>query len=453
MIPTEIRYAKSGNVHIAYQTLGHGPIDLVLGFSGVAQLEVMWDEPSIVRQFRSIAEFSRLILFDKRGVGLSDRNVGVATLEDRMDDIRAVLDAIGSQRAVLFGTLDGAPLSLLFAATYPQKTVALVLWGGQARGVWSPDYPWARTLESWESEIARDEEEWGSDAHIDRVVAQLAPSRAADPAFRKWMGRRIRYGASPAEGSALARMRMRIDVRSALSSLHVPTLVLYSRESRASSVEEARYLAAQIPGARLEEVRSPDHLFWATPLGTDQVVGAMRRFIEGLGEASESDRVLTTVLFTDLVGSTQLASNLGDRRWAQLLDRHFDALKQEVAGHRGKLVKTTGDGGLSIFDGPTRAIRCAIALTKAAEADGLQLRAGLHTGECMVKAEDVHGIAVHIASRIADIAEPGEVLVSSTVRELSVGSEVTFEARGARTLKGVEGEWKLYSVGGERRAS
>ncbi len=447
MIPSKIRYAQSGPVHIAYQTFGSGPIDLVLGFSGIAQLEVMWEEPSMVRQFRDIAGFSRLILFDKRGVGLSDRNVGIATLEDRMDDIRAVLDAIGSSRAVLFGTLDGAPLSILFAATYPQKTLALVLWGGQARSLWAPDYAWAKTQEEWETEIKRDEDEWGSDAHVDRMVAQLAPSRTGDLEFKQWMSRRLRFGASPAEGSALSRMNMQIDVRSALSSLHVPTLVMFTPESRASSVEDARFLASHIPGARLEEVSCPDHLFWVTRPGEDQVIGTMRRFIEGLVGRAEPDRILTTVLFTDLVGSTQRASELGDRRWSQLLDRHFDALRSEVARHRGTLVKTTGDGGLSIFDGPTRAIRCALSLTKLAEADGLSVRSGLHTGECMLKSGDVQGIAVHIASRIADRAGPGEVLVSSTVRDLSVGSDVDFEPRGAHALKGVEGEWRLYSVG------
>ena len=445
--PSEIRYAKSGDVHVAYQTLGTGPVDLVLGFSGIAQLEVMWEEPSLARQFGLISEFSRLILFDKRGVGLSDRNVGIATLDDRMDDIRAVLDTIGSQRAVLFGTLDGAPLSILFAASYPQRTVGLVLWGGQARSVWAPDYTWAKTREAWEAEIARDEEEWGSDSHIDRVVALLAPSRIGDPEFHRWMKRRIRFGASPAEGSALSRMNMQIDVRSALSALHVPTLVMFTPESRASSVEDARFLASHIPHARLEEIRCPDHFFWATPGGIDRVVGSMRRFVEGLVGAPETDRILTTVLFTDIVGSTERVSELGDRRWSQLLDRHFDAVRQEVSRYRGTVVKTTGDGTLSIFDGPTRAIRCALALARLAGAEGLSLRAGMHTGECMLKGGDVHGIAVHIASRIADEAGPGEVLVSSTVRELSVGSDVVFGSRGSHRLRGIEGEWQIYSAG------
>lgn len=444
--PTEIRYAKSGPVHVAYQTLGDGPVDLVLGFSGVAQLEVMWEEPALVEQYRRIAQFSRLILFDKRGVGLSDRNVGIATLDDRMDDIRAVLDTLHSRRAVLFGTLDGAPLSILFAASYPQRTVGLVLWGGQARGLWAPDYAWATTREASEAQIVRDEDEWGSEAHIRRIVKRLAPSRSGDAEFRRWMSRRIRFGASPAEGSALARMNMEIDVRSTLSALHVPTLVMYTPESRASTVEDARYLAEHIPHAQIEEVHCPDHLFWSTPQGTEQVVGSMRRFVEGLVGPPEADRILTTVLFTDIVGSTQRAAELGDRRWTGVLDRHYATLREEVARHRGIVVKTTGDGALAIFDGPTRAIRCAITLARRAEADGLSLRAGLHTGECVMKSGDVHGIAVHIASRIAEDAGAREVLVSGTVRDLSVGSEVRFDPRGPHRLRGIEGEWAVYSA-------
>jgi class 3 adenylate cyclase len=446
MLPSEVRYAKSGDVHVAYQVVGTGPTDLVLGFSGISQLEVMWEEPGLVRMFRQIADFTRLILFDKRGVGLSDRNVGIPTLEDRMDDIRAVLEAVGSQRTVLFGTLDGAPLSILFAASYPEKTLALILWGGQARSLRAPDLPWAKTHEEWEAEIRRDEAEWGSPTHIDRICAQLAPSRAHDPSFRRYLGRRLRFGASPAEGSALSRMNMQIDVRSTLSAIHVPTLVMYTPHSRASSADDARYLATRIPGAQLVETQSPDFFFWTTPEVTRDVIGVMRRFIEGLVGIPETDRILTTVLFTDLVGSTQLASELGDRRWGERLDRHFSGVKQEVARHRGSLVKTTGDGAVAMFDGPTRAIRCALALRDLARADGLALRAGLHTGECVLKAGDVQGIAVHIASRVADLAEGGEVLTSGTVRDLSVGSSLRFEDRGAKTLRGVEGKWRVFSV-------
>lgn len=446
MIPTEIRYAKSGNVHVAYQTIGNGPVDLVLGFSGISQLEVMLEEPSLAQLYSSIAEFARLVLFDKRGVGLSDRNVGIPTLEERMDDIRAVLDAIGSQKAVLFGTMDGAPLSILYAASYPQKTIALILWGGQARSLWAPDYPWAKTREEWERDISRDEEEWGSDPHIERMIAALAPSRAGDPEFKRWISRRIRFGASPAEGSALSRMNMQIDVRSALSALHVPTLVLYSPTSRSQSAEDATFLATHIPGAQLQEVRCPDHYFFLTPQGLAQGVGAMRHFIEGLGTLPEVDRVLTTVLFTDVVDSTKRASELGDRRWAQVMGRQLEFARNEVNRYRGTVVKTMGDGLLAIFDGPTRAIRCALALKEQANADGLSLRAGLHTGECLLKAGDVQGIAVNIASRIADSAAPGEILLSGTVRDLSYGCDVPFQSRGERTLRGVEGEWRIYSA-------
>ncbi len=447
MIPSEIRYAKSGDVHVAYQTVGNGPVDLVLGSSGISQLEVMMEEPSLARLYSSIAEFARLVLFDKRGVGLSDRNVGIPTLEERMDDIRAILDAIGSQRAVLFGTMDGTPLSILYAASYPQKTVALILWGGQARSLWAPDYPWAKTRDEWERDILRDEDEWGSDPHIERMIATLAPSRTGDPVFKRWISRRIRYGASPAEGSALSRMNMQIDVRSALSALHVPTLVLYSPNSRAQSAEDAKFLATHIPGAQLQELRCPDHYFFLTPQGLEQAVKAMRQFIEGLGTLPEVDRVLTTVLFTDVVDSTRRASELGDRRWAQVMGRQLEFARNEVSRYRGTLVKTMGDGVLATFDGPTRAIRCALALKEQAKTDGLSLRAGLHTGECVLKGNDVQGIAVNIASRIADSADPGEILLSGTVRDLSFGCDVPLQPRGERTLRGVEGDWRIYSAG------
>ena len=446
MIPPEVKYTKSGDIHVAYQVVGTGPVDLVLGFSGISQLEVTWEEPGMVRMFQLMSDSNRLILFDKRGVGLSDRNVGIPTLEDRMDDIRAVMDAVGSKRAALFGTLDGAPLTTLFAATYPEKTLALILWGGRARSLRAPDYPWAKTREEWEAEIIRDEAEWGSPAHIDRMCSQLAPSRSNDPEFRRFMSRRLRFGASPAEGAALARMNMQIDVRSALSAIHVPTLVMYSPFSRASSVEDARYLASHIPGAQLVETQSPDHFIWATPQGMAEVIGAMRRFIDGLVGIPETDRILTTVLFTDLVGSTQLASELGDRRWGERLDQHFAGVKREVARHRGSMIKTTGDGTVATFDGPTRAIRCALTLRDLARSEGLSLRAGLHTGECVLKSGDVQGIAVHIASRVADLADGGEVLTSGTVRDLSVGSSLRFEDRGARALRGVEGKWRIFAV-------
>jgi class 3 adenylate cyclase len=447
MDPPEVRFAKSGNVHIAYQVVGTGPIDLVLAFSAISQLEVMWDHPLLVRQYERISEFARLILFDKRGVGLSDRDMGFATLEESIDDIRAVLDAVGSPRAVLFGTLDGTALSILYSATYPDKTVGLVLWGGQARTSWAPDYPWAKSREAWEADLRRDEAEWGSRSHIERVVAQYAPSRAGDPEFLRWMGHRIRYGASPSEGSNLYRRIMQLDVRSALSALHVPTLVLYSPSSRASSREDAEYLAAHIRGSELIPIECPDHLFWATEAGLDRVVDAIRRFVTRQTTVGDTRRVLTTVLFTDLVDSTRRASDLGDRGWSALLDRYLSAARSEVQHHRGWLVKSTGDGILATFDGPTRAMRCALALRDHARREGLEQRAGLHTGEVEVAPGDVHGIAVHIASRLVDLAKANEVLVSGTVRDLSVGSELSFQSRGTHPLKGVPGKWPVHSAG------
>ena len=447
MIPSEIRFAKSGSIHVAYQTIGNGPVDLVLGTSGISHLEVMWEHPAVARVFRSLAEFSRLVLFDKRGIGLSDRNVGIPTLEERMDDIRAVLAAIRSQKVVLVGTMDGAPLSLVYAASYPQKVQALILWEGRARSLWAKDYPWAKTREEWEHEIQQDEDEWGTDAHLERVIATWAPSRVGDSEFKRWLSRRIRFGASPAEGSALARMNMQIDVRSALSALHVPTLVLYSAARDTASMEDAKFLAANIPGAQLKALHCPDHLYWATPEGLTQWVDAVRQFVEGTESRPEEDRVLTTVLFTDIVDSTKRASALGDRRWGELIDRQFEFARREVALNRGTLVKTMGDGLLATFDGPTRAIRCALALKKRMESDGLSLRAGLHTGECVVKSGDVHGIAVNIASRIAASAGAGEVLLSGTVRDLSFGCDVPFQSLGERSLRGVEGAWRIYSAG------
>jgi class 3 adenylate cyclase len=445
--PSEVRYARSGNVSIAYQTLGAGPVDLILGFSSVSQLEIMWEEPSLVGEFRALAEFSRRILFDKRGVGLSDRDVGNATLEDRMDDIRAVLAAAGSARAVLYGTLDGAPLSILFAATYPEKTQALILWDGYARSVWAPDYPWAKTREEWEATIQRDETDWGSEAHIQRLIRVLAPSRLGDPAFARWLSRRVRFGASPSANAALTRMNMLIDVRSVLSAIQAPTLVMYTPESRVSAVEDSRFLAQHIPGAELVEIACPDHYFWTTPHGSTQAVDAMRRFVENLSETPGVERTLMTVLFTDIADSTRRAAQLGDRQWGKVLDRHFSAAASEVAHFRGSLIKTTGDGVLATFDGPTRAIRCALALRAHATAEGISIRAGLHTGECAVKRRDVEGIAIHIASRITDRANPGEILVSGTVRELSVGSEIPFHDRGVSKLKGLDGKWRLYLAG------
>lgn len=442
----EIRYAKSGDIHVAYQTVGNGPIDLVLVRTTISHLEALWEEPSMARFLRDLASVSRLILFDKRGTGLSDRHVGMATLEDRIDDIRAVLDAVGSKRTVLFGTADGAPMSALFAATYPERTAGLILWGGITRGLWAPDYPWAATKEQQEALMAQDERDWGSDAHIDRLTALLAPSRLGDEQFRRWRKRLTRSGASPAEGLALAKMNLEIDVRPILSSIHCPTLVVHATGDRSVPLASGRYLAANIPGAKFLEIPTSDHLIWVNSEPTAVLVSAVRQFVDSLHGTPESDRILTTVLFADIVGSTRRAAEMGDAAWSRVLGEFTETSQTEVNRFRGRMIKSTGDGLLATFDGPTRAVRCGCALRDQARALGLELRVGLHSGECLLRQGDVLGIAVHIASRVSEAAGPGEVLVSGTVRDLSVGSELRFRDRGSHVFRGVEGEWRTFSA-------
>jgi len=442
----EVKYAKSGEVHIAYQVVGSGPVDFLLARSGVYHVEVAWEHPLNTRYHQDLASMGRLIVFDKRGTGLSDRDVGVATLEERMDDGRAVLDAVGSRQAILVAARDAASVAILFAATYPERTRGLILMSPVATGSWVPECPWTPTREQTELAIRRDLSDWGSPAHVDRLAAELAPSRLDDPDFKRWLGRLIRNGASPSAGMALARMNMQIDVRPALEAVHVPTLILHPKEDRAVSVEHSRYLAARIPGARLVEFPGADHLFWLSAGEMKAVSEAIHAFVQGLSETPETDRVLTTVLFTDVVESTKRASHLGDRSWGELLDRFLTDARAETARFRGKTIKSTGDGTLAIFDGPTRAVRCACALRDHARSVGLEIRAGLHTGECVLKEGDVQGIAVHIAARVSREAREGEVLVSGTVRDLSMGSDVRFSDRGSRSLKGLEGTWRMYSV-------
>lgn len=440
----EVQYATSGNVHIAYQVLGSGPLDVLLARSGVYHLEIAWEHPLNARYHRELASLGRLIAFDKRGTGLSDRTVGVATLEERMDDIRAVLDAVGSRQAILVAARDAASMVTLFAATYPERTRALILMSALATGLWSEDCPWAPTREQAETAIRHDLADWGSASHIDRLTAELAPSRRDDADFKRWLGRLVRNGASPAAGMALARMNMEIDIRATLSAVHVPTLVIHPTGDRVVSVEHGRYLARHIPGARLLETPGSDHLFWVSAEQTKAVIDAIHGFVDGLTDVRESDRVLTTVLFVDVVDSTRHVSALGDRAWTQLLGRFFEDARQQFTHFRGREIKTTGDGVLATFDGPTRAVRCASALRTQARSNGLEIRAGLHTGECVVRNGDVHGIAVHIAARIGELAQGGEVLVSSTVRDLSVGSDIRFTDRGSVPLRGVDGEWRTY---------
>jgi pimeloyl-ACP methyl ester carboxylesterase len=435
----ETRFAKSGDVNIAYQVVGQGPFDLVYVPGWISNIELMWEEPAHAHLLGRLARFSRLILFDKRGTGLSDPVSldRLPTLEQRMDDLRAVMDAARSERAALFGSSEGGLMSVLFAATYPARTRALIALAIYARRLWSPDYPWAPTPEARQAEIEWIERTWGDEMDI----SNLAPS--ADDAFKARAVTYMRRSASPGAAVALLRMNSQIDVRDVLPTIQVPTLVLQRVGDLDVNVEEGRWIAEQIPGAKYVEFPGDEHLIWAGDV--DAVVDEVEEFLTGARPVHDSDRVLATVLFTDIVGSTQRASELGDRRWSAVLEQHHALVRRELERFRGREVDTAGDGFLATFDGPARAIRCACAVRDSVRSLQLEIRAGVHTGECEVMGDKVGGIAVHTGARVADAAGAGEVLVSSTVRDLVAGSGIQFENRGEHELRGL-GTWRLYSV-------
>ncbi|HZU20698.1 MAG TPA: adenylate/guanylate cyclase domain-containing protein [Gaiellaceae bacterium] len=445
MTTPETRYARSGDVHIAYQVSGSGPVDLVVIPPWITHLEQAWENEAVAAHYERLGAFSRLIRFDKRGTGLSDRTVGIADMETRMDDARAVMDASGSERAVIFGLSEGAPLAALFAATYPERTIGLILYGSFARVTRAPGYPWGPTREEALAEI-RDlvarwgTREWAVDALTDMG---LEPT---DEEVDFW-SRRWRASASPGEVERLELMNLEIDVRDILSTIRVPTLVLH-RTSDALPVEGARYVAERIPTARFVEVPGREHgIVMGDP---EPIEREIRAFVESLREAApradEPERVLATVLFTDIVGSTAHAVELGDRRWRELVSQHHRTIRRELARFRGRELDTAGDGFFAAFDGPARAVRCACAVSDSVRELGLEIRAGLHTGECEVVDGKIGGIAVHIGARVASEAAPGEVLVSQTVRDLVAGSGLEFLERGEAELKGVPGAWRLYAV-------
>ena len=440
----ETRYARSGDVSIAYQVVGDGPLDLIFVSGWVSHLDAFWGEPSFARFLRRLASFSRLILFDKRGTGLSDR-VPVAelpTLEERIDDVRAVLDAVGVERAALLGHSEGGPMCLLYAATFPERTAALVLIGTYARRLVADDYPFGATPEQYEAFLDEIETGWGGPVGL----AVRAPSMEHDDRFRAWWSEYLRSSASPGAALALTRMNGEIDVRAVLGTIGVPTLVVHRSGDRSLPVEGARYLAERIRGARLVELPGVDHL----PFVGDQIaiLDEIEEFLTGVRRGTEIDRVLATVLFTDIVGSTERAIQLGDREWRDLLESHHLLVRRELERWRGTEVATAGDGFFATFDGPARAIHCACAIRDSVRSLGLEIRAGLHTGECEIHGTTVAGVAVHIGARVSGLAGPGEVLVSSTVRDLVAGSGIEFEARGEHELKGVPEQWRLYSVVG-----
>jgi class 3 adenylate cyclase len=436
-----IRYARSGDVNVAYQVVGDGPIDIVLVEGFVTNRHVLWEEPSYRRFTERLGSFARVILFDKRGMGLSDR-VQAGTLEERMDDVRAVMDAVGSGRAALIGESEGGPLSMLFAAAHPERTLALVLAGAEVKEDKTEDWPWGEsTREEFEEAMATLAEHWSEPPSSLRI---FVPSRGDDPRLLEWFGRLKVQAASPTAAEVFMRMAHDIDVRHVVPTIRVPTLILHSVGDQICHVENARYLSRTIPGARYVELPGADHVMYAEL--ADLALAEIREFLTGVREGPEPDRVLATVLFTDLVGSTERAADLGDRRWRELLEAHHAAVRRELERFGGREIDTAGDGFLAAFDGPARAIRCASAVVAAVSALGLQMRAGVHTGECEVLGEKLAGQAVHVGARVAAQAGPGEVLISSTVRDLIAGSGIELEDRGLYALKGIEEERRLYAA-------
>jgi class 3 adenylate cyclase/pimeloyl-ACP methyl ester carboxylesterase len=437
----ETHYAKSGDTYIAYQVMGEGPFDLVFVSGFISHVELQMELPAFASFFGRLASFCRVIRFDKRGTGLSDRLSAIPTLEERMDDVRAVMDAAGSTRAALLAFSQGGPMAIVFAATYPERTTALVLYGSYARGGWAPDYPWRPTDEQLELALKSQEQNWGQGSS----VGSLSPSMAHDDEFRRFSGRLERASASPKAAETISRMACDTDVRHVLPTISLPTLVLH-RTGDVVKVENGRYLARHIKLAKYTEFRGVDHAPWigdSTP-----ILGEIEEFLTGGRRDSEADldRVLATVLFTDIVGSTARVVEVGDRVWNELLTQHHSLVREQLQRHRGREINTLGDGFVAAFDGPARAVRCGQAIAEGVKKLGIRIRAGVHTGECQVMGEDLGGIAVHIGARIGALAAADEVLVSSTVRDLVAGSGLRFEARGNHILKGVPGEWHLLAA-------
>jgi pimeloyl-ACP methyl ester carboxylesterase len=438
----ETRYARSGDVNIAYQVMGDGPPDLVYVPGWVSNVELNWEEPGYRRFLDRLASFSRLIVFDKRGTGLSDRVAidQLPTLEQRMDDVRAVMEAAGSERAVLLGVSEGGPMCALFAATHPARIASLIVYGSYARRAQSADYPWGRPQDEHDARMREIREGWGGPVWLE----PRAPSMMDDERFVSWWATYLRQSASPQAVLALTQMNYEVDIREVLPTVSAPTLVIHRTGDRIMQTEEARYLAQHIPGARLALLPGDDHLPWVAD--QDAILDEIQEFVTGTRPVHEPDRVLATVLFTDIVGSTERVAHLGDRRWGQLLQEHHGAIRRELDRYRGREIDTAGDGFLATFDGPARAIRCAAAICDVLRPMGLEIRAGIHTGEVELMDSNIGGIAVHIAARVMAAARPGEVLASSTVKDLIAGSGIAFEDRGTHALKGVPGEWRLFAV-------
>jgi class 3 adenylate cyclase/alpha-beta hydrolase superfamily lysophospholipase len=440
MLQPETHYARAGDVHIAYQVVGDGPVDLVYVPPRLQQVEHLWTEPRVAAFFERLARFSRLILFDRRGTGLSDPIAGATTLEDQMEDLTAVMDATGSREAALFAQAEGAAMAILYAATHPHRTRALMLYAGMARVRAAPGYEWPGSTEERAARLDDMFAHWGDGTRL----ASIAPSLAGDVALQRWFARLERLSASPGTLRELSDITSDIDVRDVLDSIRAPTLLLHRRDDRLIDVRHSRYLAEHLPGARYVELPGEDNLVVVGD--SERILAEVEQFLTGTHTPPEPDTVLATVLFTDIVGSTEALARLGDRRWRDLLTRHDELSRAQVERFRGRPVKSLGDGWLATFDGPARAIRCALALREAVSELGIELRAGLHTGECEAIGDDLGGLAVHIGARVGALAEPREVLVSGTVKDLVVGSGIGFADRGEHALKGVPGRWRVWAV-------
>ena len=444
----EVHYARNGRVALAYQVVGSGPFHVLFIPGFVSNLELNWELPAYARFLMRLASFARLIIIDRRGTGLSDplSRDDSPSHEAMVDDIRAVIDAAGANRVAVFGFHEGGMVGALFAASHPERTSALVTYGTAASGIRTSEYPWAWSEDEWEPYLSDMERRWGTVAYSDEVLAWVGPSAFSDDQVRAWWARYCRLAASPASAATIERIYSQTDICDILPLIHAPTLVLHPTLDRHEYVHGARYLAARIPGARLVELPGAD----AYPWGEDAaaILTEIEEFLTGVRPVADPDRVLATVSFTDIVGSTELIGTIGDRAWRDLLERHQQAVRKLLAEYRGREVNTAGDGTFAIFDGPARAVRCAEAIAASAKDSGLQIRAGLHTGEVELASGEVRGVAVHLGARIAAAAGPSEVLVSSTVKDLTAGSGLIFEDAGEHHLKGVRDRWRLYRVVG-----
>ena len=438
----QTRYAKSGAHNIAYQVFGKGPLDIVFVPGFVSHVENGWDEPRLARYYRRLASFARVILLDKRGTGMSDpvSPEHLPTLEERMDEVRAVMDAAGSRRAALIGVSEGGPMALLFAATYPDRTSAIVVFGSFARISWAPDYPQGIQRDVWEQALSRMEKGWGTGV----MLGAIAHSLANDAEFRAQWGRFQRQAASPGAAVAVMRMAYELDTRSILPAIRVPTLILHNDQDRMIPAQHGRFIAQHITGANYVELPGVDHLFFTA--NADAFLDRMEEFLTGGIQAADAERVLATIMFADIVGSTERAAQVGDARWRSLLEAYYGLARRQLEQFRGREIDTAGDGYFASFDGPARAVRCAQSIARGVRSLDLEVRAGVHTGECEIIGDKLGGIAVHIGARVAASAAPGEVVVSQTVKDLVAGSGLQFADRGNHSLKGVPGEWRLFAV-------